>query len=71
MHGINVVAAIKKFNMRYEHLLNAGKIDLEYLKQKYGFDKNYLMKLKTDLDFLKDTDIGDLYHFSQKEKIHF
>lgn len=35
LHGINVVAAIKKFNMRYEHLLNAGKIDLEYLKQKY------------------------------------
>ena len=64
LHGINVVAIIKKFNMRYDNLLNAGKIDLDFLKQKYGFDKNYLMKLKTDLDFLKDTDIGDLYHFS-------
>ena len=71
LHGINVVAAIKKFNMRYEHLFNAGKIDLDYLKQKYGFDKNYLLKLRTDLDFLKDTDIGDLYHFSQKGKDPF
>ena len=71
LHGINVVAAIKKFNMRYEHLLNAGKIDLDYLKQKYGFDKNYLLKLKNDLDFLKDTDIGDLYHFSEKGKDPF
>ena len=71
LHGINVVALIKKFNMRYEHLLNAGKIDLDFLKQKYGYDKNYLLKLRTDLDFLKDTDIGDLYHFSQKGKDPF
>ena len=71
LHGINVVTVMKKFNMRYEHLLNAGKVDLEFLKKKYGFDKNYLLKLKTDLDFLKDTDIGDLYHFSQKGKDPF
>ena len=71
LHGINVVTVMKKFNMRYEHLLNAGKVDLDYLKKKYGFDKNSLLKLKTDLDFLKDTDIGDLYHFSQKGKDPF
>ena len=46
LHGINVVASFKKFNMRYDHLLNAGKVDLDFLKSKYGFDKNYLIKLK-------------------------
>ena len=71
LHGINVVASFKKFNMRYDHLLNAGKVDLDFLKNKYGFDKNYLMKLKTDLDFLKDTEIGDLYQFSLKGKDPF
>ena len=71
LHGINVVAAFKKFNMRYEHLLNAGKVDLDFLKNKYGFDKNYLMKLKTDLDFLKDTEIGEIYQFSLKGKDPF
>ena len=71
LHGINVVAAFKKFNMRYDHLLNSGKVDLDFLKSKYGFDKNYLMKLKTDLDFLKDTEIGDLYQFSLKGKDPF
>ena len=71
LHGINVVAALKKFNMRYENLLNAGKVDLDYLKKKFGFDKDYLLKLKTDLDFLKDSDIGDLYHFSLKGKDPF
>ena len=71
LHGINVVAAIRKFNMKYENLLNAGKVDLDFLKKTYGFDKDYLMKLKTDLDFLKNTDIGDLYHFSQKGKDPF
>ena len=39
LHGINVVAAMKKFNMRYDNLLNAGKVDLEFLKHKYGFVK--------------------------------
>ena len=71
LHGINVVAAIRKFNMKYENLLNAGKVDLDFLKKTYGYDNNYLMKLKTDLDFLKNTDIGDLYHFSQKGKDPF
>ena len=71
LHGINVVAAFKKFNMRYDHLLNAGKVDLDFLKNKYGFDKNYLMKLKTDLDFLRDTEIGDLYQFNLKGKDPF
>ena len=71
LHGINVVAAFKKFNMRYDHLLNAGKVDLDFLKNKYGFDKNYLMKLKTDLDFLRETEIGDLYLFSSKGKDPF
>ena len=71
LHGINVVAAFKKFNMRYDHLLNAGKVDLDFLKNKYGFDKNYLMKLKTDLDYLKDTEIGEIYQFSSKGKDPF
>ena len=44
---------------------------MDFLKNKYGFDKNYLMKLKTDLDFLKDTEIGDLYQFSLKGKDPF
>ena len=71
LHGINVVSTIKRFNMKYDHLLNSGKIDVNYLKKEYGFDNNYLMKLKTDLDFLKGTDIGDLYHFSEKGKDPF
>jgi hypothetical protein len=71
LHGINVVGSFKKFNMRYDHLLNAGKVDLDFLKSKYGFDKNYLIKLKNDLDFLKETEIGDLYQFNLKGKDPF
>ena len=71
LHGINVVASFKKFNMRYDHLLNAGKVDLDFLKNKYGFDKNYLVRLKTDLDFLIETEIAELYLFSSKGKDPF
>ena len=35
LHGINVVAAFKKFNMRYDHLLNSGKVDLDFLKSQF------------------------------------
>ena len=66
LKGINVVNQIRKIKMKYSNLVNIGKIDINYLKDKYGYDKNYLTKLITDLDFLKDSNIKNLYHFSQK-----
>ena len=64
--GINVVSQIRKLKMKYSHFLNIGKIDINYLTEKYGYDKNYLIKLITDLDFLKDSNIKNLYNFSHK-----
>jgi hypothetical protein len=37
---------------------------MKIIKAKYGFDFNYLKKIKNDLDFLKDSEINNLYHFS-------
>ena len=48
--------------MKYQKL----KIDINYLIDNYGYDQNYLIKLITDLDFLKDSNIKNLYNFSQK-----
>ena len=64
--GINVVSQIRKLKMKYSYFLNIGKIDINYLINKYGYDQNYLIKLITDLDFLKDSNIKNLYNFSQK-----
>ena len=65
LRTINTVNAIQKFRKNYEHLFN-NKIDVEILKERYGYNEYYLMKLKNDLDFLRDSPINHLYHFSEK-----
>ena len=64
LRTINTVNAIKKFKNDYDHLFN-NKIDLEIIKEKYGYNEYYLSKLKNDLDFLKDSSLSHLYHFSE------
>ena len=62
---INTVNAIQKFKRNYDHLFN-NKISLEFIKEQYGYNENYLKKLKNDLDFLRDSAINTIYHFSEK-----
>ena len=64
LRTINTFNAIQKFKKNYEHYF-FNKIDLEYLEEKYGYNPYYLNKLKNDLDFLKDSAINCLYHFSE------
>ena len=63
LRTINVVNKVKKFETLYTELIKA-KINMKIIKAKYGFDFNYLKKIKNDLDFLKDSEINNLYHFS-------
>jgi len=65
LRTINTVNLIRKFNSSYSSLFNS-KINLKYIRNKYGFDDKYLLKIKNDLDFLKDSEINTLYHFSEK-----
>ena len=66
LKGINTVSQIKKFKMKYSYLINIGKIDIDYLCEVYGYNKNYLIKLINDLNFLKDTNLKEFYHFNEK-----
>ena len=66
LKGINTVIQIKRFKMKYSYLINIGKIDINYLCEVYGYNKHYLIKLIHDLNFLKDTNLKELYHFSEK-----
>ena len=65
LRTINAVNIIKKFKTSYYHLFN-NKINLEFIKNKYGFNDKYLSKIKNDLDFLKNSAINTLYNFSEK-----
>ena len=46
--------------------MNIGKIDSNVLYESFGYDKDYLIKLINDLDFLKDSTLKELYYFSPK-----
>ena len=70
LRTINAVNIFQKFKSTYFNLFN-NKINLEFIKKKYGFDDKYLSKIKKDLDFLKDSAINNLYHLVKKEVIHF
>ena len=63
LRTINVVNKVKKFETLFTELIKA-KINMKIIKAKYGFDFRYLQKIKHDLDFLKDSEINNLYHFS-------
>ena len=65
LRTINTVNIITKFKTAYFNLFN-NKINLEFIKKKYGFNDKYLVKLNNDLDFLKNTIIKKIYHFSEK-----
>ena len=65
LRTINTVNILTKFKTTYFNLFN-NKINLEFIKKKYGFNDKYLTKLNNDLDFLKDTIISKIYHFSEK-----
>ena len=65
LRTINTVNLIRKFNTAYYNLFNS-KINLKFIRNKYGYDDKYLTKIKNDLNFLKDSEINTLYHFSEK-----
>ena len=63
LRTINVVNKVKKFQTLFTELIKS-KINMKIIKAKYGFDFKYLRKIKNDLDFLKDSEINNLYQFS-------
>ena len=58
--GINVVNQIRK--KKYSHFINIGKIDMNILNDEYGYDKNYLIQLINNLDYVNDL---NLKHISE------
>ena len=60
---INVVNQIKNFSMTNSYFLYMNKIDLEKLRNDYYYNYEYLLSIKTDLDFIQNTVLTNLYDF--------
>ena len=66
LYTVNVVYNFNKFNSMYNYLISSGKINIDLMKNGYEFNKNYLLKVKTDLLFLNNSNISKLYNFSKE-----
>ena len=51
---INVCFSMKKLKNELYGLKNLDKFDIDILSEKFNFDKNYIIKMKSELNFLKE-----------------
>lgn len=65
LHTINTISLFVKFRNQYNYLFTNGKIDNNCMTNGYNFNKYYLLKIKTDTNFLQNTSLIYLYDFSK------
>ena len=51
---IDVCKSMKELKIELSGIKNLDKFDIKLIGEKYGFDKNYLIKMKGELNFLKE-----------------
>ena len=62
MHSVNICFKMKKIkNKIYEGYIY-GKFDLDDISKIFGFDKDYLIKMKEEMNFLKDGKIKSYFN---------
>lgn len=69
--SLNIVNLLSKIRELCSYNVLGGKFDLDKINKIYLFDKNYLIKMKYDLDFLKDSKIADVYAIECEESDPF
>ena len=67
LHTINTIIQFNKFRLTNYFNLTSGKIDINQMKNGHIFMMDYLIKINNDLNFLKKSNISQLYHFSEKD----
>ena len=53
VHTINVCKSMKQLKTELSGIKNLDKFDIKLIGEKFNFDKNYLIKMKGELNFLK------------------
>ena len=53
-HTVNVCNSMKKIKTELSGIKNLDKYDIGLIGEKFKFDKNYLIKMKSELSFLKE-----------------
>ena len=67
INSVNVIHQFNKFRTLNNYFITSGKIDINKLKKNYGYNPNYLIKMKNDLDFLIYSNINLIYNFKKND----
>ena len=71
LHTINTVCLFSKFINQYNYYFTSGKIDINQMEKGFEFHRNYLLKIKSDTNFLQCSSLTTLYDFSKFENDPF
>ena len=63
INTVNAVYQFNKFRTIHNFIMTSNKIDINQLQSFYGYNKDYLIKVKNDLDFLAYSNIRLIYNF--------
>ena len=67
IHSINIVNHITKIREISSYNQTKGKINIDKINKAYLFDKNYLIKMKFDVDFFKQSPIRKYFEIKNVE----
>ena len=71
LHTINTVCLFNKYKNEYNYYFTSGKIDINQMNIDYKFNDAYLLKIKSDTNFLPNSSLASLYDFSKFENDPF
>lgn len=69
--SINIVNHIIKIRELMSYSILCGKFDSQKLLSTYNYNKNYLVKMQYDLDFLKCSQLNEYFNFSNSNDPFF
>jgi hypothetical protein len=68
---INIVKYMKKIKTQINMVDNLGKYNIDILSQKFKFDKNYIIKMKSETNFLREGYAKVFFNFKNEESPFF
>lgn len=69
--SINIINYLQKIRELCSYNVLGGKFNLDKINKVYKFDKNYLIKMKFDMDFLRNSKLAAFFQFEPCESDPF
>ena len=65
--AVNIVLYMKKIKLIINNCTNLSKYNIDIISKKYNFDKNYIIKMRSETNFLRDDYIKEFLNIKNEE----